>query len=519
MIAAIAKVFATNPAYSRLLVDRAWLDTLMKSEKTERTRAQLLLDWYQKDRDAIIGHLKTTAGKTFDATELGEWQWAMVNGVRRTIKRLAMAYKTPPVRVLTNADGRAIPEADPVYETYKQMFQGMDMNKKFREFDRMAVLFNAIHVEVLLRNGAIDWDLKLRPISYVVPDPENVFQPYRFAYDYNMLNPKDMTVRKGTVVWSKEQHVWAGEGGGTELGLSLDNGANPYQGELPIVVIRKEEQDDYWGEAIGQDIVDAFEQVSLQVANLWENMLFQTHSQPLGINLGLPQGSNLKTGPRNPLLVDGVGKDKERPSLEFLKPENDIERVMAVIDWYIKTTGSSEGLPPSAWSGEEKDLSGFAKLIDNFELLENREEEQPMWVGKEEELFETSKMVWNRWPGARPKDAQDMPEDVHLSVTFQPITFPQQPLEELGVLKLEIALNLNSAAHYLMKRDGISLDEAMKRVTEIAEVNKKLQAINAPELPAFITGSGNAQAGGVGEGGDEEGEGDEGDEGNSGAGT
>ena len=518
MIAAIAKVFATNPSYSRMLVDRAWLDTLIKSEKAERTRAQHLLDWYQKDRDAIIGHLKETASKTFDTVELGEWQWAKINGVRRTVKRLAMAYKTPPVRVLVDEKGDQLPAENPAYETYKLMFKGMDMDKKFREFDRMTVLFNTVHVEVLLRNGAIDWDLKLRPISFVVPDPENSFQPDRFAYDYNMLNPLTMIVRKGTVVWSKEQHIWVGESGGTELGLSLNNGSNPYGGKLPIVVIRKEEQDDYWGEAIGSDIVDSFEQASLQVANLWEDMFFQTHSQPFGVNLGLKPGTSLRTGPRNPILIDGAGKDKEPPSLSFLKPDCDLDRVMNVVDWYIRTTGSAEGLPPSAWSGEEKDLSGFAKMIDNIELLENREEEEGMWVGKEEELFEKSKMVWNRWAGARPEGADEMPDEVHLAVTFQPIKFPEQPLEEMGRLKLEIDLNLNSAAHYLMKRDGISLEEAIKRVSEIAEVNKKLKSINAPELPAFLRGGGNAQAGGA-QSPDEEDEGNAGEGDQSGEGS
>lgn len=505
MMTAIKKVFSTMPQYSALLLDRAWLDTLVTSEKSARTKAQRLLDWYQKDRDAIIAHLKDAADKTFDPEELGEWQWAKINGVRRIVKRLAMAYKNAPKRTLVDANGKALSETDPAYETYRLMFQGMDMNKKFREFDRMAVLFNTIHVEVVPRNRAIDWDLKLRPISYAVPDPDNQFEPYRFAYKYDMMNPETMVVRTGTIVWTREQHLWVGDGGGVELGLSLSNGANPYGGKMPIVVIRKEEQDDYWGEAIGTDIVDAFEQASLQVANMWETMFFQTHSQPLGVNLGLPPGSKLQTGPRKPILTENVGRDKESPRLEFLKPETDIDRVMTVIDWFVKSTGSAEGMPPGAWSGEQKDLSGFAKLIDNIELLENREEEQPMWVGKEQELFEKSKMVWNRWPGARPEEAKDMPEDVHLAVTFEPVSFPEQPLDEMAHLKLEIELNLNSAAHYLARRDGISLDEAMKRVKEFAKANKELDDIKAPKLPAFFQGPGNAKAGGAGEGPEGEG--------------
>jgi hypothetical protein len=353
----------------------------------------------------------------------------------------------------------------------------------------MATLFNTLHVEVVPRGGAIDWDLKLRPISFVVPHPADAFQPYSFGYEWNLLDPGTLARRDGYVVWEEDRHIWLGTNGAW-VGISLEDGTNPYDGIMPVVVVRKEEQADYWGEALGADVVNAFEQLSLQLANMWENSFMQTHGQPFGVNLGVPDGTTFRSGPKKPWLVEDVAKDKVPPSLTFPKPEVDLTEVTAMLDWFLKATGSAKSLPPSAWSGEEKDLSGFAKMIDNMELMEVREEELQMWAAVEEELFTKSVMVWNRWPDLR-EGQKEFPEGVTLQVVHQPVTFPESPTDKLANLKVASDLNVDSPAHYIAREEDIPLDKAMEKVLEIVEANKEIKKAKGPSLsdmppiPAF----------------------------------
>lgn len=475
----IGTIFGSDPSAAIRAVEHAWLDKLEADEQTARAAAQRLLDWYWDDKLKIEEHVTETAKKTFDPETLAEWQFVKLNGVRRVISRLSTAYLEAPERILVNAEGTELPKENPAYTAYEAMFKGMDMDKKFKLFDRMSTLFNTIHVEVVPRGNAIDWDMRLRPISFVVPNPADEFQPERFAYEWNVVNPKDLAVREGWVLWSADNHVWIGAGG-QEVGLSLEEKGNPYDGVMPIVVIRREEQDDYWGQ-YAADVVDAFEQLTVQLGNLWENAIMQAHAQPFGINLNLPEGSKLRAGPKHPIMVDGVDKSKIEPRLDFVKPETDLDSVVAMLQWFLQASASAKGMPASAWAQEEKNLSGFAKLIDNLELLEIRTEDLPQWVGYEEALFAKSVMVWNRWDEVR-DGAPAMPDGVGLKVVTKEVSFPEDPLEKATRQQMEIKMGILTAAHVIAERDGIPLEEAIEEAKNIAQIQKDIRSAGGPAV-------------------------------------
>jgi len=255
-----------------------------------------------------------------------------------------------------------------------------------------------------------------------------------------------------------------------------DDGANPYDGNIPVVIVRKleTEDDDYWGQ-FGADLVESFEQANLQLGNLNEIIFFQAHGQPLGINLGAnARGGTIPIGPKNPWFVDRVKNDDVTPSLSFPKPDADIQEVQGYIDWLIKMVSSTYGLPPSAWQLEEKRLSGFAKLLDNIELLEMRDDEAPMWVRVEKDLFENSRMVYNRW--AEESGNEPVPEDIDLEVTFSDMSFPQSPEEELQEWMLKFKLGLASPVQYFMEKEGLNEEKALERAIQIAKWNQQIRA-------------------------------------------
>jgi hypothetical protein len=139
-------------------------------------------------------------------------------------------------------------------------------------------------------------------------------------------------------------------------------------------------------------------------------------------------------------------------------------------------------MPASAFSKDEKDLSGFAKFIDNIELLENREEEVPMWAMIESELFKKSVMVWNEWA----EEGSKMPDGVSLQSTFKAVSFPQSPTEQMEELALEIQNGVNSPSHFIAERDGISLDKATEKAKEYAQANKELKQASSGGIEAVF---------------------------------
>lgn len=479
----LSKIFDSSTVeVTEDIIRNLWIAKLEEDEKQARADAQRLLDWYSKDSAAINLHLLEAAKKTFDSAELKDWQWPLLNGVPRMINRLSLAYKEAPERKLFKGLGKARKEIEPDSEIYEAvfgiegMFHNIDLNQKFKEMDRYSSLFNTLHTEVVPRKGAIDWDIRLRPMTIAVPDPEDCLTYSKIAFACNVMNPDTLIPAGGWIYWSKDFYAmrltnqdW--------VGMENEEGLNPY-GIIPVVVIRKAEQDDYWGFG-GSDLVDGFEKLNIQFAQTWETAFMQTFGIPFGVNLHLKPEETLKIGPRKPVTVEDVGKDEVPPSLTFPKPENDIDKLTDLVTFYIKALGNSEGLPPSAWSMEEIPESGFAKFMNNIESIENREDGINRWKKVEAELFNTSRVVHNYY--AKEWGVKPIPEDIYMELNYPAVKIPESPLERTTRYVAAKAAGLTSAVRYYMEEKGLTEEQATELVKKIQE---ELE-LSQPKEPPF----------------------------------
>lgn len=482
-IGALAKkIFTTDERLPVAVTKASWIAALEAKDKEERDAAQRLIDWYNRDRTEIIAHLKEQGKTSFDSMD--DWQFPIINAVPRTIRRLSMAYRHPPTREIIR-DGEPL---DPNKSSEKKelegvetMLSGVNFDRKMRSIDRWSTLLNTIHIEVVWRKEAIDWDIRLRPIVTVIEDPEDYLSFSKFAYAWEPMDPDTLQPRKGWVYWTDEDHVFLTQGG-IAVGMSRDDGKNPYRDEagapvIPIVTVRKlDEIPDYWGR-LGADLVDAIQTMNIQLGNMWETVSLQTSGWPLLTNVDVEPGAKLKTGAKSPLIAKGIMKDDYPPSVTFPKPDPDIEEVQAFLDWFIKANAGAYGMPPSAWSMDEKRLSGFAKFMDNIELLENREEEADIWEDVENELFDRTRIVWNTW-----RPGEKVAEDLELRTTFPPVKIPETPTETLTRWTMKIGAGGASWVDYYMTEEGLSEEDAVARVKEIAERRK----IGAPAPTAAL---------------------------------
>ena len=471
----------SNP--TEAMIRHLWITKLEETEKTSRADAQRLLDWYNRNTVEIIAYLKEAAKKTFDSAEIKNWQWPLLNGVPRMINRMSLAYKQAPERKLFRGTGKSrteIEAGDEIYEIiYGQdgAFRNIDIDKKFKEMDRYSNLFNTLHTEVVPRKGAIDWDIRLKPQTIVVPDPEDCLTYNKIAFAINLMDPDTLIPYSGWIYWSKDFYAmrlsnqeW--------VGMANEEGLNPY-GIIPVVVIRKLEQDDYWG-AVGSDLVDGFEKMNIQFAQTWETAIMQTFGVPVGINLGLKPEEDLKIGPRKPVTVEDVGKDEVEPSLKFVKPDNDIEKLTDLIDFYLQTLSNSQGLPPGSWSMTEIPESGFAKFMNNIESIEMREDGIAAWKKREQELFNVSRTIHNYY--AKEWKVKPIPDDVNLEVIFPAVKIPESPLEKTTRYVAAKAAGLTSPVRYYMEEHGLDRDKAM----ELVELIQEELALSQPKEPTAL---------------------------------
>lgn len=476
----IKRIFSTDVGNAQAVVQANYIRALESNDEEARLDAQRLIDWYNRDRAKIVEHLQLDAKKTFDSVV--DWQWPIINGVPRTISRRSTAYQRPPTREYYLGD-KKLKETSEAYKRIEAMFAGVNINRKMRSLDRWSTLLNTTHAEVVVRRGLIDWEIRLRPDVTVIPDPEDYLEFVKFAYQWNPKDPETLVPTKGWVYWSDEKHVFISSGGKL-VGMAADGSPeNPYKdakGEpvIPIVTVRKiEDISDYWGR-FGADLVDATQASNLQIGNMWETMFLQTHGQPFGVNLGLKSGARLLVGAKHPIVVEKVSKDDVPPSLTFPKPDPDLVEARDVIDWFQKMNAAAYSLPPSAWSMDETRLSGFAKFMDNIELMETREEEIENWEDVEQDLFNKSAIVWNKW-----NEGNAVDPEIEVRVTFPDVQIPETPTEKTARWAVAIKSGQASLVDYFQETEGLDKDEALKRAQEVEKNNKLFGG--SSEFPAL----------------------------------
>lgn len=465
---------------SEAVIRSAWVKQLEQDEAKQREYAQKLVDWYNRDTAAIREYVKATAAPLFKKSK-DRWLIPVLNVVPRIVKRVSLAYVQPPTRRIkqgnTEHDARS-KIWDAIYGP-EGIFRLIDINKKFKEMNRWATLLNTMHVETVPRRGALDWDLHLRPATTVIPDPADYLEFVKLAYRYCPMDPDTLKLREGWVYWSKDLHAYRldnGEWHGISITEGAREGENPYGGQIPIITVRMIEQDDYWG-SYGADLVEGIEHVHIQLCNMWFNAFMQSHGQPVGTNLKLAPGTKLVVGPDNPILIDGVSKDDVEPSLKFAKPDSETGSVKDMLDWFINQLTQGYGMPPGAWSLKEVPESGFAKFMNNIELLEDRDDSRAMWRKVEQELFRDSIMVWNRW--ARELGGRPLPENLELEIEFPPVKFPESPTEKTTRYAVAFQAGLSSPVRYFMEEEGLNEDAAKEKAIKIAIETEEVRAATA----------------------------------------
>jgi hypothetical protein len=414
--------------------------------------AQKLHDFYQGDADAICEHLVATLGRTFSQDDIREFQFLYLPVLKRVIDKMCIVYRGQTERYL-DGDGET--------EKLTALYDQAGIDAKSKHWYRMARLHSTILVQPVVReiNGEkrLNFDIWTPNKITVVEQADNFLLPAKVVYQVQ-IRKEDGTHAVNTVYWSKDEHFLVDDKGNPIADPANPNGENPY-GVLPFVVLRFGETDNFWGEG-ETTLANVEEKVDVLLIQLMDLLIMQGHGQAVLTNARIE--GDIKTGPKHPLLLNPATPE-QAADFKFVSVNGKVAEITQAIDWIINKAMVMYGMSQSSEAGQSQVASGYAKLLDNWDIIERRDEDKAVLAEFEKCLFDVTRQV------VEYEGLETFPENAseNFFVEFPEYDFPQEPKAELEVKKAKMDLGLWTPVDDLMEDDPtLTKDEALAIIEE-----------------------------------------------------
>jgi hypothetical protein len=452
----IRSIFAMSSATTFNVKDV--LDEKTESERVER--AQRLYDLYHGDVDAIVGYLSEALSRTFSADDIEEFQWLYLPVTRTIVDKLCIVYRGEIDRTLTTDQATA---------ELKEILTSSDINAKSKYWHRMAKLFDTVLVQPVVREidgeKVLQFDVWTPNKAIVVEREENFLEPERVIISVQSRNA-DGSFELRNIHWTDKEHFETDAEGHIINDPENPNRENPYA-ELPFVVLRLRETENFWGD--GQTVLANIEEkIAILLVQLMDLLIMQAHGQPVVANAKLE--GIVRTGPKYPLVLrSDPASPQAGADFFFAASEGKIDELTSAIDWLIDRTMTMHGLAQSSTMAKSTVASGYAKLIDNWDLIERREEDVEILKTFERKLFRKAAIVMEY------HEMATFVESEQLNLDVGDYTFPEDPIVEYKAKKMRMDLGLWTPVDDLMKQDRtLTREEAIKRLRDNLQLRNEL---------------------------------------------
>lgn len=437
------------------------------NEQARKAHFQRLYDYYVNDEDKIKRYTREAMLVSFKPETIKRMMLPYFNIVRRIVNRICVAYKLPAERYIVVggeiSGDTFVPDAtdEKAQESYQELLEGSNINAQSKLWHRLAKLLDTVYVQPVWREDHIEYDVYAPHQLTVLEDEDNYLLPARVSYE---ITKPDGSIRE--IVWTEDVH-WVYDSDGVAVqGENEWGGVNRYR-VIPLVPLRLREVENHWGEGDTQ-LMDINEKVNVLLASGYYNAIMQAHGQAVAINMNIK--GEIVVGPDSVIQADNAQGDQPA-SFTYVNPNPAIEPVMKKIDWMLKTAAMMRGLPASSVSIEVDATSGAAKAIDNWELLEIRQDDLEFLRPFEKRLFEVSRIVWN----FHQKSDLKIPDESTFGVDFVEPKTPTTEIEELKAKEIKLKLGLWTPVDDVIDEDeGIDKERALELVREKLEIRNEL---------------------------------------------
>ncbi len=376
----------TGNIYEEL--NKAFNAALRKSEANRLALHNEFAAFYNNDYESICGYLReATYNNPFSAETLKDLRFRHVNVIKKIISRITSGIFTKDPLIKLNNSG------DKDTNTLSKILTDCRFVQKVKEAFQKAIYFNTVEANVV-------WDSQVKKIRIDIITPNN----YVIETGNDYLDKTKIAVRKadntGEIYWSywsNTEHYLVKNG----EKVAADNNpemVNPYynsrnnESSLPFAVLRMDEGEDYFGEP-NWNIFLHQKNLDIRLTDLNETELKTLHQLYLGINTNFSNDETFRAGDFK--QINNVKEDDKEPKIESIIANVDYTSVRENIDWHNRLVLNSEGLNGNSTSMNIKAESGTAKMIDELELIEKREEYKTILYHFMVNLLGIIRIVWN----------------------------------------------------------------------------------------------------------------------------
>lgn len=247
------------------------------------------------------------------------------------------------------------------------------------------------------------------------------------------------------------QAVWCtGELAGK--GIWVDDGSNPF-GEVPVVMLRGTDPGPgEWWAPVPEDILDAQRAINHDVTDVGHIARIQGYGQPVW------KGGDAKVleQPLGPETAIGVPVDGD---FDFKQAQPELDAYLNQNDKYMQWSVAMNSLNPASFM-KSPGITALAKQVELNDRESFREEHLEILQQAEQRLYELVRKGVNYV-----RDALVLPEAL-VEVQYHVASVPADPLHASQALAMDLQNGQTSRARARAKLDGISPEEAQKRVDE-----------------------------------------------------
>jgi hypothetical protein len=357
-----------------------------------------------------------------------------INIVQKIINKLGMVYKTKPARASVDRN-----EED--NEFINLLEDAMNINQRMKEANRLFKLNKRCLVEPYLNNEGIPSLRTLPRHTYEVFSDSRV-SPEKPDTIIKVLQDDIDPVKQKYIAWTKdEMRLFDGKGSilvDEMMAINNPSGINPYK-TLPFVYINESSL------SVNPLPDDDLLRMGVALPIVLSDLTLGSKYQAWSLIYTVGMEGDIPSSPNSVIHLD-FGPNGEKPEIGTVKPNLDIDGVLRLVEFLLATLLSTKNLSVGSIAGklEAKSFaSGVAKMLDQAESIEDREDQQDFFVRAEKELWD--KLAFNMIPYWRRNKMlsgelnRDFSQAFELGIIFpEPkILMTQKEKLELSRLKLQ----------------------------------------------------------------------------------
>ncbi|MHB8053688.1 MAG: hypothetical protein ACYDH3_00325, partial [Candidatus Aminicenantales bacterium] len=359
----------------------------------------------------------------------------------------------------------------------------IDMDTRMKRVNRLANLTNEVLVRPGIRKGKIVWDIITPDICTVIQDENDPTEITAACWRRTLANTMGSSLIE--YEYMDDLGYWG----------ILDNNFRPMQegwfytpndtpyrdaDGRPVMMLvpihRQSPECDFWDGDSGRDLYNAAVMLGIKMTlcdYYFKNASFK-QIYTIGSNVELADKQRL-----DPLTMIKVFVDPQtQGEVGVLDLQNRIDLLLGALTYQVNSVINNYGISADMWTMSIAEMSGRALKIKNRALLEQRQEQLPVYRKAEAELFRRTRILNNAH--ARFYRWEKIPDQAEFSVDFGEIEWPDDPIEEMDILTRKLKSGIISLARFYQHFNPDVKDEklAEKAITENLNNLKALRDAN-----------------------------------------